>query len=82
MQQAPKPKPKPQPKPAPTIPKDCASDATRPGYVDVSESFGDGAIVQVKRIGPDAHVEVRLPSEKPRGSVTLYVQGTVEELAA
>lgn len=50
-----------------------------PGWRDVSDVFGNGAVVQVKRHRQDAHVDIRLHADTRKGSVTFYVQGTVEE---
>ncbi len=50
-----------------------------PGWRDVSKVFGNGAIVQVHRVGPHAHVDIRLPAGSPKGSITYYIQGSVEE---
>ncbi len=58
---------------------DGSARTSMPGWRDVSKDFGHGAIVQVKRHGPNAHIDVRLPADRPKGSMTFYVQGTVED---
>ncbi len=58
---------------------DGSAHMSMPGWTDRSDVFGNGAIVQVKRHGRDAHVDIRLPADTRKGSVTFYVQGSVEE---
>ena len=53
-----------------------------PGWTDQSEAFKDGAIVQAMRRGSNAYLDIRLPADRPKGSVSFYVQGTVEEAIA
>lgn len=62
-------------------PVDSGPRMAMPGWRDVSDVFDNGAIVQVKRTGPGAHVDIRLPASSPKGSITYYVQGSVEDAA-
>ena len=53
-----------------------------PGWTDHSDAFKAGELVQARRRGPDAQLDIRLPSAKPKGCITFCVQGTVEEAIA
>lgn len=63
-------------------PVDNGPRTAMPGWTDHSDSFKSGEIVQAKRRGPNAYLDIRLPAGKPKGSVTFYVQGSVEEAIA
>lgn len=64
------------------VKKKPVDTASTRAWTDHSESFSPGVTVQAKRFGGDAHLDIRLPADRPKGSVTFYVQGSVDDAIA